>query len=227
MKKIILVLLVLIITSANVFSEDIADITREAILDKVSEINAMQDDAEKVIEWAKFNYAQNFIIIDKKKCCATVYDKKGKEINSFEVGIGRQIGDELNDTSGLLGKSKNTTPPGEFTLIPNIFNKSAYGDLTFSLGKNANKTKKSKKVVALHKVPKFREKERLKKFYDGDLSNNRMSHGCINFIEEDFAELKKYIQGGLKVYILPEEDDNKLILMRNDEDEFELVQTKY
>lgn len=202
-------------------------IKEETLLDKVSEINLIQDDEQKVKEWAKFSSKENYVIINKKNCSATVYDKDGNEITSFEVGIGKEIGDDFNDTSGLLGKSKNTTPAGEYTLISNIFNKSAYGDITLSLGTKANKAKKSKKVVALHKVPKFRQKDRLNKFYDGNLANNRMSHGCINFIEEDFKELTKSIHGGFKVYVLPEESDNELILAKNDKNQFELTQTKH
>lgn len=200
---------------------------KDVLIDKVSEINSMQDDVQKIREWSKFRPVGNYVIINKKNCYATVYDKNGNKITSFEVGIGREIGDDFNDTLGLMGKSKNTTPAGEYTLISNVFNKSAYGDITFSLGSKANKAKKSKKMVALHKVPKFRQKDRLKKFYDGDLSNNRMSHGCINFMEEDFNELKRYIHAGLKLYVLPEESNNKLILTKNSKNEFEFTQTKY
>lgn len=193
----------------------------------VLEINSIEDDEQKVKKWAKISSAENYLIINKKDCSAIVYDKDGNELTRFEIGVGKEIGDDFNDTSGLLGKSKNTTPAGEFTLIPNIFNKLAYGDLTLSLGAKANKAKSTKKVVALHKVPKFRQKDRLKKFHDGNLANNRMSHGCINFLEDDFKELTKYIKGGFKVYVLPEEKDNKLMLTKNDKDEFELSQTKY
>lgn len=228
MKKIALIFLVLMTTVTSTFSENFSDNADEkALLDKVSQINSMEGDIQKIKEWSKFNSEKNYLIINKKDCSAIVYDKYGNEIKNFEVGIGKDIGDDFNDTSGLMGKSKNTTPAGEFNLIPNIFNKSAYGDLTLSLGMGANKVKKTKKVVALHKVPKFREKERLKKFYDGDLANNRMSHGCINFLEKDFKELTSYIQGGFKLYVLPEEDDNRLILEKNDKDKFEFTQTKY
>ncbi len=227
MKKIILIILVLIITTTSSLA-DISNNPEGTILsNKVSEINLMQDDEQKIKQWAKFASTENYLIINKKNCSATIYDKDGHEIKSFEVGIGREISDDFNDTLGLTGKPKNTTPAGEYTLISNIFNKSAYGDLTLSLGAKANKAKNAKKVVALHKVPKFRQKDRLKKFYDGDLGNNRMSHGCINFIEDDFKELIKSIRGGFKVYVLPEEADNKLILTKNDKNEFELTQTKY
>lgn len=228
MKKIILILLVLIMNATGAFTADLPNNLKEdALSDKVSEINSMQDDEQKVKEWAKFSSSENYVIINKKDCSANIYDKEGKEIKSFEVGIGREIGDDFNDTKGILGKPKNTTPAGEYTLIPNIFNKSAYGDLTLSLGSKANKAKEAKKMVALHKIPKFRLKDRANKFYDGDLANNRMSHGCINFVEDDFKELTKYIHSGLKVYILPEEEDNHLTLTKNDKKEFELTQTKY
>lgn len=238
MKRIFFVLLFLIITANCVLCKDLSDTDDilveqvvqkkdDTLVDKVSQINDIQDNKEKIKEWAKFSSKENYVIIDKKECYATVYNKDGEEIASFEVGIGREIGDDFNDTSGLTGKAKNTTPAGEFTLIPNIFNKSAYGDLTLSLGADANKAHKTKKVVALHKVPKFREKERLEKFYDGNMKNNRMSHGCINFLDEDFKELTKLIKGGFKLYVLPEEKDNELMLTKNDKGKYELTQTKY
>lgn len=243
MKKFFLILLTSIITTTNAFAveiptsideEDLIEtdlpeisLPESILFDKVSQINLIEDDEQKIKEWAKFNSEENYVIINKKECSATVYDKDGNEITTLEVGVGRDIGDDFNDTKGLLGKPKNTTPAGEYTLIPNIYNKSAYGDLTLSLGTKANKVKSNKKVVALHKVPKFRQKDRLKKFYDGNLSNNRMSHGCINFLEEDFKKLTEYIHGGLKVYVLPEEPGNNLTLTKNDKDEFELTQTKY
>lgn len=196
-------------------------------LSEVDKINLIENDEQKIKKWAELNSEKNYLIINKKYCSASVYNKEGKEINRFEIGIGKDIGDDFNDTRGILGKPKNTTPAGEYTLITNIFNKSAYGDLTLSLGSKANKSQSVKKMVALHKIPKFRLKDRANKFYDGDLANNRMSHGCINFIEEDFKELTKYIRGGFKTYILPEEKDNKLILTKNDKGQFEFTQTKY
>lgn len=199
---------------------------KSALQDKVAVINLIDDDTQKIIEWSKVAAVQDYLILNKKKCTATVYDKGGNLLKTFEVGIGRDIGDDFNDTSGLTGKSRNTTPAGEFTLIKNVFHTSAYGDITLSLGTKANKSKKSKKMVALHKVPKFRQ-ERLCKFKDENLSNNRMSHGCINFLEKDFKELTKYIKGGFKVYILPEEEGNHLMLMQNENHEFEFVQTKH
>lgn len=235
MKKMILTLFVMMTFITGVQADapvdtptNIPDTKQEnTLFDKVSEINLMQNDEQKIKEWNKFNPSGNYVIINKKKCSAIVCNKDGEEIKSFEIGIGRDKSDDFNDTLGLTGKAKNTTPAGEYALIQNVFHKSAYGDLTLSLGEKANKAQHAKKVVALHKVPKFRQQERLKKFHDGDLANNRMSHGCINFLEVDFKELIKFIHSGLKVYVLPEEADNKLLLTRNDKSEYEFIQTKY
>lgn len=226
MRKFLIILMVIAAGSTS-FADIFVFSQEDFLAEKVSGINMIQNDEEKVKEWAKLSSTDNYLIINKKDCTATVYDKDGNKIDGFEVGIGKEIGDDFNDTRGLLGKPKNTTPAGEYALVTNIFNKSAYGDLTLSLGEKANKAHDTKKVVALHKIPKFRQKDRVKKFYDGDLKNNRMSHGCINFIEEDFKKLTKSIKGGLKVYVLPEEDDNELRLIKNEKNEFELAQTKY
>lgn len=226
MKKFILILFILIIPKVCVFAVDVPQSKDVSLSVLVDEINSLKDDRQKIEKWAKYN-SKNFLIIDKRVCSAIICDKEGREIKTFEVGIGREIGDDFNDTSGLMGKSKNTTPAGEFTLIPNVYNTSAYGELTLSLGSKASKVKDTKKVVAMHKIPKFRMKDRISKFYDGDIKNNRMSHGCINFLEDDFQELKKYVKGGDKVYVLPEEDNNGLALTQKDNGEFEFRQTKY
>jgi len=117
--------------------------------DKVFWINLLEDDTQKIKEWAKISTTENYLIINKKDCSATVYDKNGNVVKMFEIGIGRDKGDDFNDTSGLVGKARNTTPAGEFTLNTNVFNKAAYGDLTLSLGTKANKSKKSKRIVTV------------------------------------------------------------------------------
>lgn len=225
MFKKLLILLILVTSATNSFAAEVFDDLKDENPD-IAKINSL-DDEQKIKEWAKINSQNNYVIINKKECCATVFDKDGNEIQTFEVGVGKEIGDDFNDTKGLAGAPKNTTPAGEYTLIPNIFNTKAYGDITLSLGSKANKSATSKKMVALHKVPKFREKDRLSKFYDGKLANNRMSHGCINFIEKDFQEFTKYVKGGLKIYILPEEERNELVLRKNDKGEYEFFQTKH
>lgn len=228
MRKAFFILFTLIILSTNVLADEVTDEDSDAVsIEPADTINSIEGDEQKVKAWAKMGKAEYYVIVDKKTCIATVYGKEGDEIANYEVGIGKEIGDELNDTSGLVGKPVNTTPAGEYTLITNVYNKASYGELTLSLGGAANKASKSKKMVALHKVPKFRQKDRLKRFYDGDLANNRMSHGCINFLENDFKDLTKYIHGGLSVFVLPEEEDNELMLTKNDKGEFKLTQTKY
>ena len=64
----------------------------------------------------------------------------------------------------------------------------------------------------MHPIPISRIKERVGKFNNKILSDNRTSHGCVNFQEKEFAELTKLMSQGSKVYILPEEQDNSLKL---------------
>lgn len=228
MKRFLLISFFFLISMTNTLNAEDIDIQpKDSTQDEISRIDSIIDNQQKIKEWAKFNSTGNYLVINKKNCLATVYDKDGNEIKRFEIGIGKEIGDDYNDTKGLMGKAKNTTPAGEFTIVSNFFNKSAYGDITLSLGGKASKVKETDKVVALHKIPKFRLKERKNKFNDGNLSNNRMSHGCINFIEKDFNELIKYLKEGQKVYVLPEEKDNQLKLGKNENGKFELMQTKY
>lgn len=211
----------------NQKNEKIEDTLSQALDDEIETINNISDDLEKIKTWENKYSNKNYLVINKKNCMATIYTPQGKVINSFEVIIGKEIGDSPNDTLGLSGKAKNTTPAGEYILNTNIYNKSAYGDFTLSLGEKANKTKNSKKMVALHKVPSFRQKDRLNKFYDGNLKNNRMSHGCINFTQNDFDILIENIKNGFKVYILPEEQGNSLKLKKNSSGKYEFIQTKY
>lgn len=227
MKKIILILLILIATAKCSFASDILDdLKLDTLSDKVLQINLMPSDEQKVKEWTKFNSKENYVIINKKTCSATVCDNKGNKIKSFEVGIGKEIGDDFNDTEGKIGRSKNTTPAGEFILNSGTV-RHGYGDTVLSLGLKAKKSKNTKKLVAMHRIPDFRLKDRKNKFYDGNMANNRMTHGCINLIEKDFKELTKYIHSGSKIYVLPEESDNYLMLSKNDNGEYEFTQTKY
>lgn len=227
MKKTILILLILITTGKWAFATDtLDDLKLDSLSDKVFQINLIKDNEQKVKEWAKLNAKENYVIINKKTCSASVCDKNGSKIKSFEVGIGKEIGDDFNDTEGKVGRSKNTTPAGEFILSLSTV-RAGYGDTVLSLGLKAKKSKNTKKLVAMHRIPDFRLKDRKNKFYDGNLANNRMTHGCINLIEKDFKELTKYIHGGAKIYVLPEESDNYLMLSKGDNGEYEFIQTKY
>lgn len=220
-------------------SAKIADSTNNVIRDirypelqqgiLMKQINAIADNKAKIIEYNKLNHIKrNYILVDKKDCKATVYSPLGKPLKSFEVGLGKEIGDDLNDGFAYLGEAHKRTPAGEYSIItkkPKL--KDEYGNVLFSLGSKGNLSTKVKSTVALHQIPTSLKKERIDKFNDGILSNNRMSYGCVNFKEKDFAELTNFMGQGSKVYILPEEQNNSLKLALNKQGKLEFEQTKY
>lgn len=196
--------------------------------EEIKKINSLADNKTKVIEWNKQNKtAKNYILVDKKTCTATVYSPDGKALKSFEIGVGKEVGDNLNDGFGISGKIHKTTPAGEYNIEIDHSEQEDYGKMRFSLGEKGNMSKNDDSVLALHKVPNSLVRERKHLFKDGNVANNRMSYGCVNFLEEDFQELQKYVGKGSKVYILPEETDNKFQLAAKKDGKLEFQQTKY
>ena len=86
MKKTILILLIFTMTAANAFSGTASDdleidavrddgavensetensTAEDTLLNKISEVNSMQDDEQKIKLWAKFNSTENYVIINK------------------------------------------------------------------------------------------------------------------------------------------------------------------
>jgi len=85
----------------------------------------------------------------------------------------------------------------------------------------------TKSVMGLHQIPNSLIKERLSKFNNGTIKDNRMSYGCVNFQLKDIENLKTIVKPGSKVYILPEESDNSLKLKKAAGDKYIFVQSKY
>src|SRR5574344_821241 len=187
----------------------------------VSDINNIKDNKTKIIEWNKRVAKENYVIVDKKNCRATVYSPKGVAIKSYEVGLGQEVGDNFNDGFGVMGKIHRRTAPGQYTVqntgSGSACDKSNYGKNLFALGTKGNMKGITSSRVAMHQIPTEDLKDRRHRFNDGNLKNNRMSYGCINFVKEQFEDMKKYLGNGLgtNVYILPEEAGNELKLGRN------------
>ena len=51
----------------------------------------------------------------------------------------------------------------------------------------------------------------MQRLSDGDLTNNRFSEGGINLLDGDFNQLEQYVKSGTKVYVLPEDPNNKIV----------------
>ncbi len=193
---------------------------------EMKRINEIQDDTSKIIEYNKKNAKGNYVIVDKKSCKATVYNKDGKALESYEILLGQDKGDDLS-TAYAKDPSKRTytTVPGEYEITGE---KTTFGG-TYHLGGvnyifdpdvemrsdapgSGGKKKFGGAYLALHGTanPKVRNK-----YYDnGNLADNRQSMGCVNIPVDKLKEMEaKYgISVGSSVYILPEDKGNSLVL---------------
>lgn len=107
-----------------------------AVESKINKINKLQNDKTKVIEWNKLNNSkQDYIIIDKKHCSAIVYTPSGKEVETFEVGLGETVGDCLNNSWGNGSRKIHTTPAGEYSIeTEKMQDTNEYEQNIFSIG---------------------------------------------------------------------------------------------
>ena len=167
---------------------------------EMKRINEIQDDTSKIIEYNKKNAKGNYVIVDKKSCKATVYNKDGKALESYEILLGQDKGDDLS-TAYAKDPSKRTytTVPGEYEITGE---KTTFGG-TYHLGGvnyifdpdvemrsdapgSGGKKKFGGAYLALHGTanPKVRNK-----YYDnGNLADNRQSMGCVNIPVDKFLK---------------------------------------
>lgn len=207
---------------------------------EIIKINSLDTDTQRIIEYNKKHAKGNYVIIDKKTCRATVYNKEGRALDSYEVLLGQHKGDNLS-TAYAKDPSKRvyTTVPGEFPLAgkTGTFGGTYYfGDMngTFDpeveMRPDAPGSGGKRKLVggyqALHGTanPKVRNK-----FYgNGNLADNRQSMGCVNIPVDNLKEMEmKYgIKVGSTVYVLPEDKGNKLVLKEQEDGSVKFV-TQY
>lgn len=198
-------------------------------------------DQDKIIEFRKLlkSYQQpdtaNYIIINKQNCTATVFNADGDSLETFEVALGRHIGDKRG--GGYKSDSiplRAYTTAGEYTICKegtsNASDIKLYGDRVLMLdGDHTIEASKGKQILALHRVPatpmgKLRENV----FNNKSKKDNRVSFGCVNFLVEAYDKMRKLITGkNTKVYILPEEAGNSLHLEKVGQGKYKFFQTKY
>jgi len=182
----------------------------ESIKKRNEEINKM-DDANKITSYHKSTPDEQYLIVDKKSGRMHLY-KGDKLIDSFEVGVGENKGDAQTVTKQINGKtdwskSNKSTGAGIYTISNvNPKNEHYYGLPSFNMA-NENGIEVS---TAIHGTPTSRRA----KLDDDDAENNRLSNGCINGKCTDLKNMySKYnVQKGTKIYILPEDEGNRIEL---------------
>ncbi len=207
---------------------------------EAAKINNIKGDKNRVIEYNKMHGSGNYVIVDKKSCTATVYNKAGQVLKSYEVLLGATKGD---DFSTAFAEDKNLvlngrrTVPGEYKFTRS---KSTFGGMLMmgNLNETNDPDVKNRKFApggkkkfggfyqAIHNTADANTRN--KYYANKNLADNRQSMGCINIPPENFNEMKsKYGIGiGSKVYILPETKGNELILTKRQDGEVKFV-TKY
>ena len=201
-------------------------------------INSMDSDEARIIQYNKDNYKGEYYgIIDKKTCKLKIYCKDGTFINDCTVGIGKLKGDNLpsyyydkmehtkNAAKAELGRY---TTAGEFTLDEYSTPASnsyvgADGVTRVMALKGDNRGVRSGQM-SIHMLYKPDFAKRKAAIDSPSLEDNRMSYGCVNLTPEDYDRMHFFLGEGYKIYVLPEEDGNKLQLEKQKDNSYKFVQ---
>lgn len=200
---------------------------------EIERINNLPDDTSRIIEYNKKNYDHEYYgIVDKKTCELKIYDREGNVVKTLTVGVGKAKGDNLQSGYASSNKAKKEagryTAPGEFTLDEyKSFNNANYisnkdGKHKVMGLKGDNRGDESGQT-AIHMIPNNRS-EREAAMDTPTVADNRMSYGCVNLTEEDYDIMHSYLGEGNKIYILPEENGNKLLLEKQSDGSYKFEQ---
>lgn len=169
------------------------------------EINKMNQ-ADIIKEYHKGSDEQ-YLVLDKKRGKIHLY-QGDKEITSYNVGTGANVGDEqtktvIRDGKVMWDEGNKMTGAGIYT-VSGVNPKNAH----YSNAPTWNfKNEQGIEVpMAIHSS----FGDRTSKIKDDKEDNNRLSNGCINGICYNLEDLyKKGYKEGQKLYVLPDDDNNK------------------
>jgi hypothetical protein len=177
----------------------------EEIRQRNTEINKM-DQAEIIKQFHK-GTSEQYVIVDKKRDKMHLYEGD-KEIASYNIGTGENIGDQqtktvVKDGKVLWEEGNKMTGAGIYTASNVNPKNNHYSDAPTWNFYNENGIEVP---MALHSS----FGNRTSKIKDNDETNNRLSNGCINGVCQDLRDLyTKGFNKGEKLYVLPDDDNNK------------------
>lgn len=187
--------------------------------------NALPTDEARVRDWLKEHSGQNTLIINKKNATATVLsadgkvveisekDAKEKDFAVFEVGLGDMLGDGVREKVSVTLENGETITDDATRTPAGIYTVKEQGEGIFTL-----ETEKGSQDISIQQIPDNAA------MYDGKPENNRFTDGNVGLVAADFSQLSKVIKPGTKVYILPEQPNNEIVV-RNER--LALTQKKY
>jgi len=152
---------------------------------------------------------EQYLMLDKK--IGKMYlMKSNKEIASYNVGVGENIGDEQTRTwvdkktkKVDWTKGNKQTGAGIYTVSARQAKNSHYSNAP---SWNFTNEYGIEVPMAIHAATPGR----VGRINDKDETNNRVSNGCINGICRDLKDLyKRKYKEGQRLYVLPDDDNNR------------------
>lgn len=165
--------------------------------------SAAPADVVHLANWVSYTRNHNrkaFVVIDKKAAQLYVFDPKGKLRSRTPVLLGKAVGDHSapgvgNKPLSQLREDEKTTPAGRFVAIPG---KNTHGDDIIWIDYKA--------AVSMHRLRKVGNERRAERMATADISDNRISNGCVNVPPKFYDSVLKptVMKNGAFVYVLPE-----------------------
>jgi len=169
------------------------------------EINKMNQ-SDIIKEYHK-NSNEEYLIVDKKE--GKMHLMKGdKEIASYNVGTGANVGDEQTKT--VIKNGKVMWDEGNKMTGAGIYEVSGVNPKNPHYSNAPTWNFKNEQGIEVPMAIHSSFGNRTAKIKDNDETNNRLSNGCINGICYDLEDLyKKGYKQGQKLYVLPDDENNK------------------
>jgi len=177
----------------------------ESIKNRVGKINSMSQ--EDIIKEYNKNTEKKYLILNKNQGILKLY-QGAKELGSFKVGTGENIGDEqtrtvVKDGKVYWEKGNKMTGAGTFIASGSSPKNSHYSNAPSWNFKNENGIEVP---MAIHSS----FGNRTAKIEDDDPKNNRLSNGCINGLAKDLKKIYELgFREGDSLYILPDDSKNR------------------
>lgn len=205
----------------------------QKLKEKYKAINALPTDKERIIKWRQETAGINtkpYVIVDKASCEATVYSATGEVIDTYEIGIGREKGDEIqlenvviknNGKKITIDKAKDSNGKTFETTSAGIYYFSGKANVSPRKGNTyptidgyneySLEAERGSTGVSINPIPS-NHPEQIKKMYNGNAEDNRFTDGDINLFSKDFQRLGKHLKFGTEVFVLPEDSNNKIVV---------------
>lgn len=177
----------------------------DKIKKRKQEINKMNQ-VDIIKEYHKDSNEQ-YLVLDKKRGKLHLY-QGDKEIASYNVGTGANIGDEQTKT--VIRNGKVYWEEGNKMTGAGVYTVSGVNPKNPHYSNAPTWTFKNEQGIEVPMAIHSSFGDRTSKIKDKDETNNRLSNGCINGICYNLEELyKKGYKQGQKLYVLPDDDNNK------------------